>query len=236
MKYAEQRVESLQQIVSIPRDESLPQIVSYNYDHNMILQNLSEQDICFYSKGLIDRERNAVDLCDQRDSKGQRYFSSFNERLPKDSLQLARNVLNQLPAKFPANSVAPSNEVWNIGDIIFAPILVQQHALTAVQQLQRYAIVSRNVLASNQHAVVKEATYIPLICYENSLCTKKLPAIFGGVVGRSSRLPYAQQGLGSSLQHRMDATKSRQSGPLRPALKGAPMNVIYHSEIGTRIL
>ena len=38
--------------------------------------------------------------------------------------------------------------------------------------------------------------YIPLICYENSLWTKKLPAIFGGMVGRSSRLPYAQQGLG----------------------------------------
>ena len=74
---------------------------------------------------------------------------------------------------------------------MFAPILVQQHALTAIQQLQRYAIVFRNVLASKQHAVVKEATYIPLICYENSLW-KKLPAIFGGVVGRSSRLPDAQ--------------------------------------------
>ena len=66
---------------------------------------------------------------------------------------------SQLPAKFPANSFAPSNEVWNIGHIIFEPIRVQQHALTAIQQLQRYAIVFRNVLASNQHAVVKEATY-----------------------------------------------------------------------------
>ena len=137
----------------------------------MILQNLSEQDTCFGSKDLIDRERNAVDLYDQRDSKGQMSFSSFN----------------QLPTKLPANSFAPSNEVWNIGDRIFAPILVQQHALTASQQLQRYAIVFRNVLASNQHAVVKEATYIPLICYENSLWIKKLPAIFGGVVGRSSQ-------------------------------------------------
>ena len=155
-------------------------------------------------------------------------FISFKEEFPKDYLQLARNVLNQLPAKFPANSVAPSNEVWNIGNRIFAQILVQPHALTAIQQHQRYAIVCRNVLTSNlnQHAVVKEATYIPLICYENSLWTKKQPAIFGGVVGMSSRLPYAQQGLGSSLQHQMVATKSLQSGPLRLALKGAPMDII----------
>ena len=120
----------------------------------------------------------------QRYSKGKMSFSSFS----------------QLPTKLPANSVALSNDVWNIGDIIFAPILVQQHALTAIQQLQRYAIVFRNVLASNHHTVVKEAAYNPLICYENSLWTKKQPAIFGGVVGRSSRLPYAQKELGSSLQ------------------------------------
>ena len=37
----------------------------------------------------------------------------------------------------------------------------------------------------------------------------------------------------SSLQHRMDAAKSLLSGPLLPALKGAPMDIIYHSEIGT---
>ena len=110
---------------------------------------------------------------------------------------------------------------------------MQLHALTAIQQRQQYAIVIRNVLASNQHTVEKEATYIPLICYENSLWTKKLPAIFGGVVGRSSRLPYAQQGLGSNLQHQMVAAKSIQSGPVRPALKGAPMDILYHSEIGT---
>ena len=56
----------------------------------------------------------------------------------------------------------------------------------------------------------------------------------GGVVGRSSRLPYAQQGLGSSLQHQMFATKSFQVRPLLPAFKGAPMDIIYHSEIGTQ--
>ena len=136
---------------------------------------MSEQDICFDNKDLIDRERNAVDLYDQRDSKGQMSFISFKEECPKDHLQLARNTLNQLPVKCSANSVAclaPCNEAWNIGDRIFALILVQQHALTAIQQLQRYAIVFRNVLASNQHAVVKEATYILLICYENSLWTK----------------------------------------------------------------
>ena len=116
MKYVEQREESLQQIVSIPREDSLSQIVSGIYYHNVILQNLSEQDTCFDSKDLIDRERNAVDLYDQRDSKGQMSFISFKEGFPKDYLQLARDVLNQLPAKFPANSVAPSNEVWNIGN------------------------------------------------------------------------------------------------------------------------
>ena len=112
---------------------------------------------------------------------------------------------------------------------------MQQHALTTIQQLRRYAIVFQNVLASNQRAVVEEATYIPLICYENFMWTKKQPAIFSGVVGRSSQLLYAQQGLGSSLQtveHPMVVTKSLRSGPLRPALKGAPMDVIYHSEIG----
>ena len=82
-----------------------------------------------------------MDLYDPCDSKGQMSFSSSN----------------QLPKRIPAISVAPSNEVWNIGNRIFAPILVQQHALTAIQQLQRYAIVFRNVLASNQHAMVKKA-------------------------------------------------------------------------------
>ena len=54
MKYVEQREESLQQIVSIPREESLPQIASGIYYHNAILQNLSEQDTCFDSNALID--------------------------------------------------------------------------------------------------------------------------------------------------------------------------------------
>ena len=66
MKYVEQREESLQRIASITREESLPQIVSGNYYHNVILQNLSEQDICFDSKDLIDQEKNAVDLYDQQ--------------------------------------------------------------------------------------------------------------------------------------------------------------------------
>ena len=134
MNYVGQREESLQQIVSIPREESLLQIASGIYFHNATLQNLSKQDICFDSTDLIDRERNAVDLYDQRDSKGQMSFISFKDGFPKDHLQLARNVLNQLPVKFSANSVArfaPSNEAWNLGDRTFAPILVQLHALTA---------------------------------------------------------------------------------------------------------
>ena len=42
MKYVEQREESLQQIVSIPREELQTQIISGIYYHNAILQNLSE--------------------------------------------------------------------------------------------------------------------------------------------------------------------------------------------------
>ncbi len=109
---------------------------------------------------------------------------------------------------------------------------MQLHVLSAVQQLHWHAIVFQNVLASNQRAVVEEATYNPLICYENSLWTKKQPSISGSVVERPSRLPYAQQGHGSSLQlieHRVVATKSLWSGPLRQALKGAPKDVKFLS-------
>jgi hypothetical protein len=42
-----------------------------------ICQILSESDTCFDSKDLIDSERNAIDLYDQRDSKGQMLFTSF---------------------------------------------------------------------------------------------------------------------------------------------------------------
>jgi hypothetical protein len=94
--------------------------------------------------------------------------------------------MSSISFKFSANSVVPSNEVWNIVDSIFVRLLVQLHVLTKTQQLQRYAIVFQNVLASNQRAVVEKATYIPLICYENFLWTKKQPAIFCGVVGRLS--------------------------------------------------
>ncbi len=62
--WIKQGEESLQQTVSIFREESLLQIVPGIYDPNAILKNLSEQGICFDSKDLIDSERNAVDLCD----------------------------------------------------------------------------------------------------------------------------------------------------------------------------
>jgi hypothetical protein len=52
---------------------------------------------------------------------------------------------------------------------------------------------------------------------------KKQPVIFGGVVWRSFRQPYAQQ-----------RPRSIQPGPLLPALKGAPINVVHHSKIGTQ--
>ena len=130
-----------------------------------ILKNLSEQDIYLDSKDLIDCERNAVDLNDQRDSKEQLFFTSF--------------------------------KIWNILDKIFVPIHVQPHALSTIQQLQVYAIVFRNVLASNRISAVEEAQYNPLIGHEDFLWTMKQQAIFGCMVGKSSRQPYAQQGLGS---------------------------------------
>ena len=52
-----------------------------------------------------------------------------------------------------------SFNIWNILDKIFVPIHVQPHALSAIQQLQRYAIVFRNVLASYRISAVEEATY-----------------------------------------------------------------------------
>jgi hypothetical protein len=66
-----------------------------------------------------------------------------------DHLQLARNVINQLPVKFPAYCVAPSHEVWSI-EAEFVLMLVQLHVLFAIQQLHLYAIVFRDVLVSNQ--------------------------------------------------------------------------------------
>jgi hypothetical protein len=64
---------------------------------------------------LIDRERNAVNLDDQYDSKGQMPLISFQTEFPKDhDTSLARNVLNQLP-EFPA-LVVLSYEIWNILD------------------------------------------------------------------------------------------------------------------------
>ncbi len=48
--WIKQGEESLQQIVSIVREESLPHIVLGIYYQNAILRNLSEQDICFDRK------------------------------------------------------------------------------------------------------------------------------------------------------------------------------------------
>jgi hypothetical protein len=91
-----------------------------------------------------------------------------------------------------------------------------------LNSLELYAIIFQNVLASNQILAVKEATYNSLICYEDFLWTEKQPAIFS-MVGKSSGQPYAQQGLRLILPW-----------PLRPALEGAPMDVIHHSEICTK--
>ena len=72
---------------------------------------------------------------------------------------------------------------------------MQSNALSAIQQFQRYAIVFQNVLASNRLSAVEEATYNSLIGHEDFLWTKKQQSIFGGMVGKSSRQLYAQQGF-----------------------------------------
>ena len=54
----------------------------------------------------------------------------------------------------------------------------------------------------------------------------------GGEVVSATVCP-ARTRIELAIEHQMVATKSLQSWPLRPALKGAPMDVIYHSEIGT---
>ncbi len=112
MIYIEQGEESLLQMILILQEESLQHIIIFGIcDPHAILQNLSEQDICFVSKKLIDQQSNAVDLYDQRDSKAQMSFISFKDGFPIAHLHLVRNILNQLPVKFWANSVAPCNEV-----------------------------------------------------------------------------------------------------------------------------
>ncbi len=147
------------------QEESLQTIVLGIHNPHDILQNLSKQDICFDSKDLIHRERNAVDLYDQRESKGQMLFICFNEGSPKDHL-VGKERLKSAASKVSSKSVAPcSNEVWNIGNRTFGLTLIQLHVLSAIQQLHLYAIFFRNVLASNRRAVVEEATCNPLICY-----------------------------------------------------------------------
>ncbi len=71
MIYIEQGEESPQQIISTLREEFLLQTVLGIYDPHAVLKNLSQRDICFDSKDLIDQESNAVDRYDQRDSKGK---------------------------------------------------------------------------------------------------------------------------------------------------------------------
>ncbi len=99
--YIGQGEESLQQIISILREESLPQIVLGIYEPHAILQNLSENRNMLRQSRFDYPRKESVDLDDQRDIKGRMSFISFRELegFPKDQLPLARNVLNQLPAK-----------------------------------------------------------------------------------------------------------------------------------------
>ncbi len=75
------------------QEESLLQIVSGTYDPKALLKNLSDQDICSDSKDLIDSERNAVDLYDQRDSKGQD-LEYFGQNVCADTCAIERAIYN----------------------------------------------------------------------------------------------------------------------------------------------
>ncbi len=93
-------------------------------------------------------------------------------------------------------SCTPASRSGKKLDEIFVLTHVKLHALSSIQQLQRYAIVFQNVLASNRILAVEEATYNSLIGHEDFLWAKKQQAIFGGMMGKLSRQQYAQQGLG----------------------------------------
>ena len=93
------------------------------------------------------------------------------------------------------------------------------------------------MLATNYY-VVKEATQIPLNCYESLLGTKKQLAIFLSVAGRLSRLTDARQELEWSLQliDFLTVATKLQSGSLRPALKGELMDVNTIQRFAHRLL
>ncbi len=112
------------------QEESLQQIILGIHNPHDIIQNLSEQDICFDSKDLIHQERNAAD----HDSKGQMSFISFKIGFPKDNL-VGKERLKSAASKVSSKSVAPCNEVWYIGNRTFGLTLVQLHVLSAIQQL-----------------------------------------------------------------------------------------------------
>ncbi len=95
-----------------------------------------------------------MDLFDQRDGREQMQPIFSQEGLPiNHDILLARNVLNQLP-EFPA-LVVLSNEIWTILDKMFVLIHMQLHALSAIQQTRRCAIIFQHVLASYQHVLEK---------------------------------------------------------------------------------
>ncbi len=133
----------------------------------------------------------------------------------KDLIDCARNTVDLYDQRDSKGQILFSSfKIWNILDKIFVLIYVQSKELSAIQQFQRYAIVFQNVLAYNS-----------LIGYEDFLWTKKQQAICGGMMGKSSRQPYAQQLEGLGLIW---------SWSIRSALEGAPMDVMHHSEIVTQ--
>jgi hypothetical protein len=85
-------------------------IVSGIYDPNAILKNLSEQDIYFDSKDLIDSKRNAVGQDNQPDSKGKMSSNSFKEEYPKEPLYIIGKECPKSAARTPSISRAEAAE------------------------------------------------------------------------------------------------------------------------------
>jgi hypothetical protein len=66
------------------------------------------------------------------------------------------------------------------GQNVKTNMYVQMHALTTIQQLQRYEIIFQKILASKQHVnmlVVEEAIILALMCYESCQWIKKQLAV-----------------------------------------------------------
>jgi hypothetical protein len=127
-----------------------------------------------------------MDLYDQRDSNGQMPSISSKEGLPVDYLQLASNVQNQRPPILHQSLYnIQLHQAMKPGTFWTEYLCGYSCNSTRYQQFSNFSSIQSSFemcLPLIQHALVEEATCIPLICYESVLWTKKQPSIFGSVV------------------------------------------------------